>query len=63
MKFTLEIEMGSDAMQSATDVMFALQNVRRFLVSQYDPMQFEPQIIRDENGNRVGSFSMQEVQA
>lgn len=62
MKFTLEIELGNDAMQTQGDVRGALAKVSRRLdyygtaesvltVGQYD-------VICDENGNTVGKWEV-----
>lgn len=50
--FTLKINLGSDAMQDNLDVAGALENVVREI---YDGRMFG--IIRDINGNLVGTWS------
>lgn len=59
MRFTLSIEMGNAAMESATDLVDALQHVVGQLES--DPLESgHAQSIRDHNGNRVGQWKIRE---
>lgn len=56
MKFTLEIELGNDAMQSAEDVFDAIASF-----GDTNPTPFsggESHIIRDRNGNKVGKWEV-----
>lgn len=56
MKFTLEIELGNDAMQSAEDVFDAIEHC-----GDTNPTPFqggESNIIRDLNGNKVGKWEV-----
>jgi len=58
MKFTLEIELGNDAMQSAQDVFDAIEHY-----GDTNPEPFEggeSSIIRDINGNTVGRWDVSE---
>lgn len=52
MKFTLEIEMGNEAMRSPEDVAKALRNVAHRL-----PGAMDAGYILDENGNNVGEWA------
>jgi len=55
--FTLEIQMGNDAMQGPEDVARALTKIGEALFINGLPHD-EPRVVRDDNGNRVGSFFM-----
>ena len=55
-KFSLEIELGNDAMLTARDVAWALLSVSQSLM---DKGWHAPQKIRDENGNTVGRISVE----
>ena len=59
MKFTLEIDLGNDAMQSVNDVSWALQNVCR-IVREVTATAGESASILDLNGNRVGRWEFTE---
>ena len=52
MKFTLEIKMGSSAMREPGDVAWALVEVQRLLMLDYDSGT-----ILDSNGNRRGEWA------
>jgi hypothetical protein len=63
MKFTLTIELGNEAMQTALDVAEALRGTadRLFMYRQGLPDKFganEKGHIKDENGNWVGSWEI-----
>jgi hypothetical protein len=51
-KFSLEIELGNDSMQSGPDVAAALRKVADRIENDLEARG----IIRDENGNTVGRF-------
>lgn len=53
MKFTLEIELGNEAMQSRSDIARALRKVSAKLQAGRDGGQ-----VMDLNGNSVGSFGL-----
>lgn len=55
MKFTLEIELGNDAMQTSDDVAEALANVTNSLLD-----GLTSGAIRDANGNTVGKWNLPE---
>ena len=55
MKFTLEIELGNDAMQSPYDVAKALQVIAEDL-RRNGFADEGTGVIRDANGNRVGTW-------
>lgn len=52
-KFTLEIEMGNDAMQTTEDIIDALKQVIKKMESGRDGG-----FIQDVNGNNVGTFEI-----
>ena len=52
-KFTLEIEMGNDAMQTTEDIIDALKQVIKKMESGRDGG-----FIQDVNGNNVGTFDI-----
>jgi hypothetical protein len=65
MKFTLTIELGNDAMQTAEDVGFALQaraveliNLGAASMATLSPGGDHSRIIRDFNGNPVGKWEV-----
>jgi len=53
-KFTLEIDLGDDAMKTGADVASALENVARRVCQGADVGK-----IRDANGNTVGRFEFE----
>lgn len=55
-KFSLEIELGNDAMLTARDVAWALLSVSQSLM---DKGWHAPHKIKDENGNSVGRISVE----
>lgn len=61
MKFTLEITLGNEAMQSADDVLDAFkESVERLWEPGADLMQGDSGRLMDENGNTVGSWRVTE---
>jgi len=65
MKFTLEIELGNDAMQTAEDIAHALQDVAKGLMtygiggrSRYPITKVDGRKIMDVNGNSVGKWEV-----
>ena len=59
MKFQLEIELGNDAMQTLDDVITALKASRKSLADGGDVLNaHDRDILRDENGNTVGSWKV-----
>lgn len=65
MKLTLTIETGNDAMQTGDDLAKALKAVSKTVANIFEggePMgdfAVSPMTIRDDNGNRVGSWEIQ----
>lgn len=59
MKFTLEIELGNDAMQTYRDITFALVDLIGRLPS-VDPDDDDDGRIYDHNGNKVGTWQVSE---
>ena len=57
-KFTLEIELGNEAMESHADIVDALNRVAFEMLS---PAQPTSGAIRDINGNKVGGWRIKEV--
>lgn len=58
MKFTLEIELGNEAMQTAEDVASKLRDIARRVDScTFDSVE-GPYKILDTNGNTVGSWAV-----
>jgi hypothetical protein len=53
-KFTLEIQLGNDAMSDYRDIHDALRRVSDFVSADPGDMGY----IRDVNGNRVGQWSV-----
>ena len=65
MKFTLEIEMGNDAMQTYSDICLALKNLKfasRLYIRQTNgsPHDGDGSKIMDRNGNSVGWWEVSE---
>jgi hypothetical protein len=61
MKFTLEIEMGNEAMQSYADIAYSVQRIfADFRLRQGDVEDGETGRIYDANGNRVGTWNIEE---
>jgi hypothetical protein len=62
MKFTLEIELGNEAMQTAEDV---AEFLREKLVRRVEACTFDlpegPYLVKDRNGNTVGEWSVTET--
>lgn len=58
MKFTLEIELGNDVMQSPADVARALEDVAKTLTATGLMAIHEEGDVRDWNGNTVGEWSV-----
>lgn len=68
MKFTLEIELGNDAMQTYDDIAEALCSVADFLhdntnVAGPNEATYSNRQIFDANGNRVGSWDIETMNA
>ena len=62
MKFTLEIELGNDAMQTRNDVMEALRKLGQNLRYMNDtPESGDDGGIMDTNGNTVGKWEVIEA--
>lgn len=59
MKFTLEIKMGNEAMQTYGDIRGALGNLRMPSASEV-PEDVDEGYVRDENGNTVGRWYITE---
>lgn len=60
MKFTLEIELGNDAMQTRRDVESALRKLGQNVKYMSDPPEDGDEgTIRDDNGNTVGKWTVQ----
>jgi hypothetical protein len=59
MKFTLEIELGNDAMQTNDDIAKSLQTLAHRLSQMHrDPVDGDKWNIRDANGNTVGKWEV-----
>jgi len=58
MKFTLEIELGNDAMQSAEDVAEAIRSKLKGIEASTFNAPEGPYNIRDRNGNTVGKWEV-----
>jgi hypothetical protein len=59
MKFTLEIELGNDAMQTCDDVGRAIREVaEEFLDCMDEPTPVRDILIKDINGNTVGKWEV-----
>jgi hypothetical protein len=61
MKFTLEIELGNDAMQTGYDVACALNGAALSVTSTSPVETTETRYIRDANGNAVGTWQVEDV--
>lgn len=61
MKFTLEITLGNDAMQTVDDVSKVLGQLCEDYAGNYDEPVEEETAIRDRNGNRVGVIRFTEA--
>lgn len=57
-KFTLELDLGSDAMRTGEDVAAALAKVAN-LIGPWNPLFPGGRKILDENGNSVGSWEFE----
>ena len=65
MRFTLSIELGNDAMQTQYDIARALIDTGSRLLrvpnaSGRTPLDGDSGIVRDDNGNRVGGWHVEE---
>lgn len=61
MRFTLEIEMGNDAMQTYADIAYAVRRVFPDFANRPEEVdEDENGNLYDMNGNRVGSWSISE---
>ncbi len=59
MKFTLEIELGNEAMQNGDDLSIALRHVAEDVPNQIrEPWIGKERSFRDEFGNRVGKWQV-----
>ena len=58
MKFTLEIELGNEAMQTGDDVALALRRLSVKLVDARIDVGADRGTIRDANGNAVGKWAV-----
>jgi len=57
-KLKIEITLGNDAMTTGDDLAFALERIGYKLRSYGFVMPTGPQVIRDNNGNRVGAWKV-----
>ena len=61
MRFTLEIEMGNEAMQTYADIAFAVRRVFPDFANRSEEVEEgENGNLYDENGNKVGSRAVSE---
>ena len=58
MKFTLEIEMGNDAMQSYADIAVAVNRIFTDFRRRTEDVEDDAGRIYDYNGNKVGTWSI-----
>ncbi len=59
MKFTLEIEMGNDAMQTYAEIAFAVRRVFPYFANRPEEVdEDENGNLYDANGNKVGSWEV-----
>lgn len=59
MFFTLSIHLGNDAMQSPYDLALALRKLAGRLADDgYEPALPDSGVIRDDNGNNVGTWDI-----
>ena len=63
MTFTLTIEMGNDAMQTYADIAHATQRVFADFSRNHEAVEDNAGRIYDANGNKVGTWSIDEVTA
>ena len=61
MRFLLSIELGNDAMRTRKDIVRALRSVATSMVGGV-PEDGDSGAIRDENGNRVGGWHVEEAE-
>jgi len=61
-KFKIEIDLGNDTMRTGDDVAAALESAARYLRGFWGdqpmggiPDDLKPRVVRDDNGNRVGT--------
>ena len=59
--FNLTIELGNDAMQTPEDVARKLRELAAYINREYATFLPEHHRIRDDNGNTVGSFGLEET--
>lgn len=60
MKFTLEIELGNDAMQTYADIAASVRRIFSDFANCHDTAEDDAGRIYDANGNRVGEWSVTE---
>ena len=60
MKFTLNIELGNDAMQTGADISDALHKLAGKVYGFDDAIEGERGVIMDTNGNKVGEWEVAE---
>lgn len=59
MKFTLEFDLGNDAVQTRSDIEAILRKLGRKLAFMNDPPEVGDEgNIRDENGNTIGGWGI-----
>lgn len=64
MLFTLNIELGNDAMRTTADVLGAIQNSLSAREGLFDPLTAEDsRKLFDRNGNTIGSWQITETAA
>jgi hypothetical protein len=61
-KFSLEIEMGNEAMQSYADIAQAVRRIFADFANRPELLQDDSGRIYDANGNKVGTWSADEVE-
>ena len=60
MRFTLDIQMGNDAMQTYADIAAAVQRIFSDFARQHKNVEDNAGRIYDANGNKVGTWSIDE---
>lgn len=60
MRFTLDIELGNEAMRTVNNVRFALDSVDLSNYNEDDLFPTGKHVIRDHNGNPVGKWEVVE---
>jgi hypothetical protein len=58
MKFTLEIELGNDAMQTANDVFYAFRHSFHMTPMEEVLTTDNTGVVMDTNGNKVGKWNV-----